>query len=119
MHCHLLKKLQTLLIEYISGEGSGINRFSSFFDIAFDNIRLGPVPKFSNKKSLNNNNFFQLEASMNLLNIFRKNKYYEQFCLKRLYKSHVIELTWRKANRANTGSLTIIFSTTWFKDGDL
>ena len=74
---------------------------------------------FWNKKSLNNNNFFQLEASMNLLNIFRKNKYYEQFCLKRLYKSHVIELTWRKANRANTGSLTIIFSTTWFKDGDL
>ena len=74
---------------------------------------------FWNKKSLNNNNFFQLEASMDLLNIFRKNKYYEQFCLKRLYKSHVIELTWRKANRANTGSLTIIFSTTWFKDGDL
>ena len=74
---------------------------------------------FWNKKSLNNNNFFQLEASMDLLNIFRKNKYYEQFCLKRLYKSHVIELTWRKANRANTGSLTVIFSTTWFKDGDL
>ena len=52
MHCHLLKKLQTLLIEYISGEGSGINRFSSFFDIAFDNIRLGPVPKFLEQKEL-------------------------------------------------------------------
>ena len=58
---------------------------------------------FWNKKSLNNNNFFQLEASMDLLNIFRKNKYYEQFCLKRLYKSHVIELIWRKANRSRRG----------------
>ena len=43
------------------------------------------------------------EASMNLLNVFRKNKYYEQFCLKRLYKSHVIELIWRKANRSRRG----------------
>ena len=114
-----LKKLQTLLIEYISGEGSGINRFSSFLTLRLTIFVWALCQSFWNKKSLNNNNFFQLEASMNLLNIFRKNKYYEQFCLKRLYKSHVIELTWRKANRANTGSLTIIFLTTWFKDGDL
>ena len=101
-----------------------ISKTSQYIQYIFLTLRLTTFvwalcQSFWNKKSLNNNNFFQLEASMNLLNIFRKNKYYEQFCLKRLYKSHVIELTWRKANRANTGSLTIIFLTTWFKDGDL